>query len=78
MENMTISTSIKVGFEDVDAISNMLENIETKSQGEEEDSLIDYERGSWPCPKCKVSNSNDTGYCPNIVNGNLCMGKNSV
>lgn len=41
---------------------------------DEDDELVEYENGTWECSKCNAMNRNDSGYCPNLINGKLCGG----
>ncbi|CAB9503534.1 expressed unknown protein [Seminavis robusta] len=40
--------------------------------------LQKHEQGKWSCNKCHSLVSNENGYCPIIVNGEICMGTKSM
>lgn len=47
---------------------------EERGGGDEDEGLIEYEKGTWKCSKCDASNSNDSGFCSNYLNGVWCGG----
>lgn len=53
---------------------DMIASIDTKNAEEEDEALIEYEKKLWECPKCQHFNTNDAGFCPNMVGGKLCGG----
>lgn len=53
---------------------DMIGTIDIMTDEAEEEELIEYEKGTWECSKCKYENGNDAGGCENIVNGKRCGG----
>jgi hypothetical protein len=81
MENVTIiSASIEeVGFEDVDAMGSMLENMETQSRGDEEDSLRSTTRGDLGRARsARFPTVMNLGTAPTLLMAICVWGKNSV
>jgi hypothetical protein len=73
MKSALTSTSEKTEVRELDSY-DMLAFINTKTAGEEDEALIQYEQQRWECPKCQHSNSNDAGYCSKMVEGKRCGG----
>jgi hypothetical protein len=52
---------------------DMLE-FSAKTDGETDEALVEYEQECWECRKCQNFNSNDAGYCSNMVGRKQCGG----
>ena len=51
-----------------------IELTEERGGGDEDQGLIEYEKGTWKCSKCGALNPNDAGFCSNQLNGVRCGG----
>ena len=43
-------------------------------EDEEDKKLVAFEKGKWECSKCSKKNSNEAGYCDNMIEGKQCGG----
>lgn len=62
--------------EDVQDVMDMLAKIDTTFSEEEDGAFVQFEQGTWECPKCQHSNRNDSSYCKTIVGEGfkMCLG----
>lgn len=53
---------LKSDVEELDSY-DMLATIDTVGHEDEDDALIEHEKGYWDCGTCNLRNRNDAGYC---------------
>ena len=58
-------------LEDVNS-ADMLSLLDVDGEEEEDKALVEYEKKTWECSKCKSNNTNEGSYCTNVFGGKVC------